>query len=75
MTARPLSCWASRHDHGRHWCGSSSETPTGSTRAPRPATAFCCAEPRLIEGAVTTNWKKALEQLALAYPDRIEPHL
>ena len=33
------------------------------------------AEPRLIEGAVTTNWKKALEQLALAYPDRIEPHL
>lgn len=33
------------------------------------------AKPKLIEGAVTTNWKKALEQLALAYPDRIEPHL
>ena len=33
------------------------------------------AEPRLVEGAVTTNWKQALEQLALAYPDRISPHL
>ena len=33
------------------------------------------AEPRLIEGSVTTNWKKALEQLALAYPDRISPYL
>lgn len=29
---------------------------------------------RLIEGAITTNWKKALEQLALVYPERIEPH-
>lgn len=33
------------------------------------------AEPRLVEGAVTTNWKQALEQLALAYPDRINPYL
>jgi transposase-like protein len=33
------------------------------------------AEPRLVEGQVTTNWKKALAQLALAYPDRIEPYL
>jgi len=33
------------------------------------------ASGRLIEGAVTTNWKKALEQLALAYPERIEPYL
>jgi putative transposase len=33
------------------------------------------AAPRLIEGQVTTNWKKALAQLALAYPDRIEPYL
>ncbi|MEJ3404316.1 IS256 family transposase [Rathayibacter sp. YIM 133350] len=33
------------------------------------------AEGRLVEGAVTTNWKRALEQLALAYPDRINPHL
>lgn len=33
------------------------------------------AEGRLIEGAVTTNWKRALEQLSLAYPDRINPHL
>ena len=33
------------------------------------------AEGRLVEGAVTTNWKQALQQLALAYPDRINPHL
>lgn len=33
------------------------------------------AEARLVEGQVTTNWKRALEQLALAYPDRINPHL
>ena len=31
--------------------------------------------PRLVEGQLTTNWKKALAQLALAYPDRIEPYL
>ena len=31
--------------------------------------------PRMVEGQATTNWKKALAQLALAYPDRIEPHL
>jgi putative transposase len=30
---------------------------------------------RLVEGQITTNWKKALAQLALAYPDRIQPHL
>lgn len=30
---------------------------------------------RLIEGQVTTNWKQALQQLALAYPERINPHL
>ena len=28
---------------------------------------------RLIEGAITTNWKQALQQLSLAYPDRINP--
>ena len=33
------------------------------------------AAPRLVEGQITTNWKKALAQLALAYPDRIEPYL
>lgn len=33
------------------------------------------ANGRLIEGNITTNWKRALEQLALAYPDRINPHL
>ncbi|WP_206477436.1 hypothetical protein [Microbacterium sp. KRD172] len=27
------------------------------------------------EGNVTTNWKQALEQLALAYPERINPYL
>src|SRR3954471_5574882 len=33
------------------------------------------AAARFVEGQITTNWKKALAQLALAYPDRIEPHL
>jgi len=33
------------------------------------------ADGRLIEGAITTNWKQALEQLALAYPERINPYL
>ncbi len=32
------------------------------------------ASGRLVEGQMTTNWKQALEQLALAYPDRINPH-
>jgi transposase-like protein len=30
---------------------------------------------RLVEGQIVTNWKQALEQLALVYPDRIDPHL
>lgn len=30
---------------------------------------------RLVEGQVVTNWKQALAQLAIAYPDRINPHL
>jgi transposase-like protein len=30
---------------------------------------------RMVEGQIVTNWKQALEQLALAYPDRINPHL
>lgn len=30
---------------------------------------------RLVEGQITTNWKQALAQLALAYPDRIQPYL
>jgi transposase-like protein len=30
---------------------------------------------RLVEGQIVTNWNKALAQLALAYPDRINPHL
>ena len=29
----------------------------------------------LVEGQVVTNWKKALEQLSLVYPDRIERYL
>jgi len=33
------------------------------------------ASGRLVEGQITTNWKQALAQLALAYPDRIEPYL
>jgi transposase-like protein len=30
---------------------------------------------RLVEGQITTNWNQALAQLALAYPDRINPYL
>lgn len=30
---------------------------------------------RLVEGQTTTNWKQALEQLVLAYPDRLNPYL
>lgn len=33
------------------------------------------ASGRLVEGQVTTNWKQALAQLAIAYPDRINPYL
>ena len=30
---------------------------------------------RLVEGQIVTNWKQALAQLAIAYPDRINPYL
>ncbi|MFZ2503442.1 MAG: IS256 family transposase [Nocardioides sp.] len=30
---------------------------------------------RLVEGQGVTNWKQALAQLAIVYPDRINPHL
>jgi putative transposase len=30
---------------------------------------------RLVEGQIVTNWKQALAQLAITYPDRINPHL
>ena len=33
------------------------------------------AQGRLIQGQITTNWKKALAQLAVAYPDRVNPHI
>ncbi|BCT77488.1 hypothetical protein SCMU_33300 [Sinomonas cyclohexanicum] len=33
------------------------------------------ADGRLVQGQVTTNWKQALAQLALAYPERINPYL
>ncbi|WP_291050500.1 IS256 family transposase [Herbiconiux sp.] len=33
------------------------------------------APPKLIEGQITTNWKQALAQLAIAFPDRINPYL
>jgi putative transposase len=41
----------------------------GSTRTKRTA------EGRLVEGQITTNWKQALAQLTIAYPDRINPYL
>jgi len=33
------------------------------------------AEGRLVEGQITTNWKQALAQLALVYPERINRYL
>lgn len=33
------------------------------------------AEGYLVEGQAVTNWMKALEQLALVYPERIAPYL
>jgi len=39
--------------------------PAGDRKAPG----------RLVEGQIVTNWKAALAQLAIAYPDRINPHL
>jgi len=33
------------------------------------------ASGRLVEGQITTNWKQALSQLAIAYPERINPYL
>lgn len=33
------------------------------------------AQGRLIQGQITTNWKQALAQLAVAYPDRVNPHI
>ena len=41
----------------------------------RPRGAKRNAEGRLVEGQITTNWKQALAQLALAYPERIKPYL
>jgi transposase-like protein len=39
--------------------------PAGKRKAPG----------RLVEGQITTNWKQALAQLAVAYPERMNPHL
>lgn len=33
------------------------------------------AKPRLVQGQIVTNWKQALAQLAMVYPDRINPYL
>ena len=33
------------------------------------------AEARLVEGATLQGWKAALGELALVYPDRINPYL
>ncbi len=33
------------------------------------------ASGRLVEGAVTQGWNAALSELALIYPDRVNPHL
>jgi len=30
---------------------------------------------RLVEGRIVTNWKQALAQLTIAYPERMNPYL
>ena len=67
----------------RWWNCSGSRSATSRTSEPETASkerglgrgAKRNAEGRLVEGQVTTNWKQALAQLTLAYPDRIHPHL
>ena len=44
-----------------------SKRPPGAPKGTVPS--------KLVQGAVTTNWKQALAQLSLAYPERINPHL
>lgn len=52
------------------------EDKRAAERAKERGQKLCRTAPgRLVEGQVVTNWKKALEQLALVYPDRIERYL
>lgn len=52
------------------------EDKRAAERAKQRSAKRCQTAPgRLVEGQVVTNWKKALEQLLLVYPDRIEPYL
>ncbi|GFG90996.1 hypothetical protein MBOU_30380 [Mycobacterium bourgelatii] len=52
------------------------EDKRAAERAKKYAQKRCRTAPgRLVEGQVVTNWKKALEQLSLVYPDRIERYL
>ena len=44
-------------------------------KATRPTAQRTHRAGRLVEGQITTNWKQALAQLAIAYPDRINPYL
>jgi hypothetical protein len=52
------------------------EDKRAAERAKERGQKLCRTAPgRLVEGQVVTNWKKALEQLSLVYPDRIERYL
>ncbi len=52
------------------------EDKRAAERAKERGKKLCRTAPgRLVEGQVVTNWKKALEQLSLVYPDRIERYL
>ena len=31
--------------------------------------------PRLVEGSLVTGWRAALGELALVYPDRVNPYI
>ncbi|SHX12489.1 transposase [Mycobacteroides abscessus subsp. abscessus] len=52
------------------------EDKRAAERAKERDQKLCRTAPgRLVEGQVVTNWMKALEQLALVYPERIERYL
>ena len=59
------------------WRSATSKTNRARDRAKErgPRTEQRKAPGRLVEGQATTNWKQALQQLSLVYPDRINPHL
>ena len=71
LPQRPRRGQAALAGHLQHR-GQASPRPSEGARQARQRAQ---AAGRLVEGQVTTNWKQALEQLALVYPDRINPYI